>query len=140
MVGKICATVSLAGLLLIPFRTAAAELSAFDQFSDAFGTGLFQGVQIGDELNAESGSSTGDIQGVNVIAGDYGMKAVQVAIVTTNVSLSLSRGEDVIQGINIYQGSADAITQIAVIDGSVLMTSDGSKGSIQGINVITDNL
>jgi hypothetical protein len=140
MVGKICATVSLAGLLLNPFRTVAADLSAFDQFSDAFGTGLFQGVQIGDEFNAVSESSTGDVQGVNVISGDYGMGATQVAIVTANVSLSLSRGEDVIQGINIYQGSADAITQIAVIDGSVLMTSDGSKGSIQGINVITDNL
>lgn len=138
---KICAIISLAGVMFMlssPFKATGADMSAFDQFADAFGSGLFQGVMVGSELSLESNYSNGTVQGINVISGDYNVNAMQVVAVTGDVSLSLSGGEDSIQALNIYQGSADGITQIAVIDGSVTMTSSNSNGGIQGINVITN--
>jgi hypothetical protein len=143
MEGKICLIIiSLAGLafeLLSPFRAAAVDMSVFDQFADAFGSGLFQGVLINSELNLESNYSSGNLQGINIISGNYNVNAVQVAAVTSDVFLSLSGGENTVQALNIYQGSADGITQIAVIDGSVTMTSSNNNGGIQGINVITES-
>jgi len=94
---------------------------------------------INSELSLESNYSSGNLQGINIISGNYNVKAVQVAAVTSDVSLSLSGGENGVQALNIYQGSADGITQIAVIDGLVSMTSSNSNGGIQGINVITES-
>lgn len=130
--------ISLAGLLLSPLKATAIDTSAFDQFADAFGSGLFQGVFISNELDLESDNSNGNVQGINVISGNYDTKAVQVALVTSDVSLSLSQSDDSIQGLNVYQGTAnDGITQIAVVEGTVTMMSSGNNRSIQGINVIT---
>jgi len=131
--------ISLAGILLLnPLRAMGGDISVFDQFADAFGSGLFQGVQINSELSLESVYSTGTVQGINVIYGNYDMKAVQVAEVTSDVTLSLVGGENAVQGVNIYKGSANGITQIAVIDGSVTMISSNNNGGIQGINVIME--
>jgi hypothetical protein len=130
--------ISLAGLLLSPLKAMAIDTSAFDQFTDAFGAGLFQGVLISNELDLELDNGNGNVQGINVISGNYTTKAVQVAQLTSDVSLSLSGSDNSIQGLNVYQGTAnDGITQIAVVEGAVNMISSGNTGSIQGLNVIT---
>jgi len=141
MEGKICLLISLAGIvleLLSPCKATAADMSVFDQFADAFDSGLFQEVIIGSDLSLESNYSNGNLHGINIISGNYNMKAVQLAAVTGDVSLSLSGGENTVQALNIYQGTADGISQVALIDGSVTMTSSNSNGGIQGINVITE--
>ncbi len=137
MRSKFCLIISLAGFFLSPFNATAVDISVFDQFADAFGSGLFQGVLISSELDLESDNGNGSVQGINIISGNYDSMAVQVALVTSDVSLNLSESDNAIQGLNIYQGTANGITQIAVVDGTVTMTSSGNNGGIQGINVIT---
>lgn len=136
---KICLTaLFLAEVLLSPLQSAGADLAVFDQFTEAFGAGLFQGVQIGSELNIESEGSSGSIQGVNVITNvSYSGKIAQAALLEQDVLLLMSGGNNVVQGINVYQGNADSVTQIASVAGSVTMSSLNNAGGIQGINVIT---
>lgn len=138
MVKKICLIASLSGILLNPLNSVGADFTVFDQFTDALETGLFQGVQVGSELSLESYSDSGSTQGINVIAiGSYSGQVTQTALIESDLSLTLSEGSNVVQGINVYRGSPDAVTQMAVISGSVTMSSRSNVGGIQGINVIT---
>jgi hypothetical protein len=125
------------GMLLFPLKSMAADLAVFDQFADAFGAGLFQGMQSSSEVRFDSYSDDGNTQGGNVIATYYSGKVVQIALVESSLTLTMSEGNSVIQGVNVYQGNADSITQMTVISGSVAMSSQNNTGGIQGINVIT---
>lgn len=139
MRNKICLKmIFLAEVLLNPWQAAGADVTAFDQFTAAFDAGLFQGAQVSSELSLESEGSSGSTQGVNVIAhAAYSGKVAQVALLEQNVSLFLSGGTNVVQGINVYRGSADSVTQLASVAGTVFMSTPNASGSIQGINVIT---
>jgi hypothetical protein len=138
MVKEICLIVSLAGILFNPLIAVCADFTVFDQFTDAYDAGLFQGVQVGSELNLESYSDSSSTQGINVITNSsYSGKAVQVASIEYDLSLITSEGDNVVQGVNIFRGSADAISQMAIINGVVTLTSRNTSGGIQGINVIT---
>lgn len=140
MVKKTCWIASLAGIVLHSSVALCADFSVFDQFADAFDAGLFQGVQISSELTLDSYNDSGSTQGVNVIEdASYNGSVVQVAAVEYGISLNLENGDNVVQGINVYRGSAESVSQMAVISGAVTMNSLNSTGSIQGINVITSN-
>ena len=140
MVKKTCLIASLAGLLLYSSAALCADFSVFDQFADAFDAGLFQGAQISSELTLDSYNDSGSTQGVNVIEDAlYNGNVVQVAAVEYDLSLILDDSDNVVQGINVYRGSAASIAQMAVISGAVTMNSLNNTGSIQGINVITSN-
>ena len=140
MAGKTCWIASLAGILLHSSAALCADFSVFDQFADAFDAGLFQGAQISSELTLESYNGGGSSQGVNVIEElSYNGSVVQVAAVEYGLSLILTEGDNVAQGVNVYRGTAQSVAQMAVISGAVTMTSSNSSGSIQGVNVITGN-
>ncbi len=140
MVKKTCWITSLAGLLLHSSVALCADFSVFDQFADAFDTGLFQGAQISNELTLDSYNDSGSTQGVNVIEdAAYNGNVVQVAVMDYGMSLILDSGDSVVQGVNVYRGSAESVMQMAVISGAVTMNSLNNTGSIQGINVITSN-
>ena len=139
MRNKICLkTIFLAGVFLNPWQAAGADLAAFDQFTAAFSAGLFQGTQISSELSLESEGSSSSTQGVNVIAYTaYSGKAAQVALLEQGVTLFLSGGNNVVQGINVYRGSAESVTQLTAASGAVRLSAPSTSGSIQGVNVIT---
>lgn len=140
MVKKTCSFASLAGILLYSSAALCADFSVFDQFTDAFDVGLFQGVQISSELTLESYNDSGSTQGVNVIEDVlYNGSVVQVAVGEYGLSLILDDGDNVVQGVNVYRGNAESVVQMAVISGAVTMNSLNNTGSIQGINVITGN-
>ena len=141
MVKKICLVIFLAEVFLNPLTAVSATSDIFDQFTDALNLGLFQGAAIDSELIIESTGDVGSTQGINIISDYYFNGAVvQKAIIENDLYLTLSDGDDVVQGINIYRkGSADNIAQLAIINGSVTMTSKNNSNSIQGINVITNN-
>ncbi len=140
MARKTCWITSLAGLLLHSSVALCADFSVFDQFADAFDTGLFQGAQISNELTLDSYNDSGSTQGVNVIEdAAYNGNVVQVAVMDYGLSLVLDSGDSVVQGVNVYRGSAESVMQMAVITGAVTMNSLNNTGSIQGINVITSN-
>jgi len=138
---KICLTiVFLAGALSSSLQQAScADVAVFDQFTAAFDAGLFQGAQIGSALRLESEGGSGSTQGVNVIASAASIgKVTQVALLEQDVSLLLSGGNNVVQGINVYRGdNADSVTQLTVVTGTVFMSASNNSSSIQGINVIT---
>ena len=115
------------------------DKGVFDQFTDAFDVGLFQGVLVDSELSIESVGDTGGTQGVNVIVDyHYDGEVIQKTIVSDDLLLTLSNGDDVVQGVNVYRGgSADAISQTAIIEGELRMQSIYNDDSVQGINVIT---
>jgi hypothetical protein len=138
MVKKICLIASLTVLLCNPIGSSGADFTVLDQFTEAFDSGLFQGIQAGSELSLESYGDSSGTQGLNVIATpSYSGKAVQVAVLEQNLLLTLSEGDNVVQGVNVYRGSADSILQMTLVSGSVTMNSRSNIGSIQGINVIT---
>lgn len=140
MVQKICLFISFVGILLTPLKSAGADFAVFDQFADALNTGMFQGVQIDSEMNLESSSDNGSTQGINVIVTpSYRGNVMQVVLMEQDLLLTLSEGDKVVQGVNVYRGSAaDSVTQMVAISGSVTMSSRNNTGSIQGVNVITD--
>lgn len=139
MVRKIYLAVSLAGMLLLPLKGQGADFTVFNQFADAANAGLFQGVFVANELSLESYSDDDSVQGLNVISGvSFSGKVVQIADVEGSLSLTMMEGINVVQGVNVFRGSADEIQQTAVINGSLTMTSQNNKGGIQGINVITN--
>ncbi|WP_417909320.1 hypothetical protein [Candidatus Electronema sp. PJ] len=139
MVQKICLFISFAGILLTPLKSANADFAVFDQFADALNTGMFQGVQVSSEMNIESSSDDGSTQGINVIVNpSYRGNVMQVTLMEQDFLLTLSEGDKVVQGVNVYRGSADSVTQMVAISGSVTMSSRNNTDSIQGINVITD--
>lgn len=137
MVKKTCLITLLAGLL---HSSAAlcADFSVFDQFADAFDAGLFQGAYVSSELTLDSYNDSGSTQGINVIVNpSYNGNVVQVAAAEYGLSLNMDNGDNVVQGINVFRGIAESVTQMAVISGPVTVNSFSSVGSIQGINVIT---
>lgn len=139
MVQKICLFISFVGILLTPLKSASADFVVFEQFADALNTGMFQGVQVGSAMNLESSSDNGSTQGINVIVNpSYRGNVMQVALMEQDLLLTLSEGDKVVQGVNVYRGSADSVTQMVAISGSVTMSSHDNTDSIQGINVITD--
>ncbi|WP_417915433.1 hypothetical protein [Candidatus Electronema sp. JM] len=140
MRNKICLKIIfLAEVFLSPWQASGADVTAFDQFTAAFDAGLFQGTQISSELSLESEGSSGSTQGVNVIAYTaYSGKAAQVALLEQGVTLFLSGGNNVVQGINVYRGSAESVTQLTAASGAVRLSAPSTSGSIQGVNVITD--
>lgn len=138
MARKFCLAVSLAGMLLLPLKSESADITVFNQFADAANAGLFQGVFVATELTLESARDDDSVQGLNVISGlSLSGKVVQAAELEGGLVMTMTEGINVVQGVNIYRGSADEIQQIAVINGTLTMTSSNNKGSIQGINVIT---
>lgn len=138
MVRKICMAASLAGMLLLPLQGKGADITVFDQFADAANAGMFQGVFVANELALDSYSDDDSVQGLNVISGlSFSGKIVQAADVEGGLSLMMTEGINVVQGVNVFRGSADEIQQIAVINGTLTMTSRDNQGGIQGINVIT---
>lgn len=140
MVKKTCLIASLAGLLLHSSAALCADFSVFDQFADAFDAGLFQGVHVSSELTLDSYNDSGSTQGINVIVNpSYNGNVVQVAAVEYGLSMNLDNGDNVVQGVNVFRGSAESVTQMAVISGPVTVNSFSSVGSIQGINVITSD-
>ncbi|MCW5198264.1 hypothetical protein VU07_01015 [Desulfobulbus sp. F4] len=140
MVRKIYLAASLAWMLFIPREGFSADITVFDQFSDAFGAGLFQGIQVGGIVQLESYSDSNSTQAVNVISySGYSGSAVQIALSDYDVTLTMGDGDNNVQAVNAYKGSADFIKQIAVINGAVTMISRSNVGSIQGINVICDS-
>ena len=140
MVKKIYLAIFLAGIFFNPSRVISGTPDIFDQFTDALNIGLFQGVLISSELILESDGDTGTIQGVNIISGYYfDGEIIQKAIIEEDLSLVMTNGNDVTQGVNIYRGGAvDEIAQVAIIEGSVIMRSRNSNNGIQGINIITE--
>lgn len=133
-----CLTMLLAGLLL-PAGAMSADATVFDQFTDAFNAGLFQGGSVSSELTVESDADVNAVQGVNIISGyHFSGKVLQESLIEGNLSLSVLNGDGIVQGVNVYRGSAEEIYQVAVIDGAAAIRSQGSKDGIQGINIITN--
>lgn len=140
MVKKTCLITLLAKLLLHSSAALCADFSVFDQFADALDAGLFQGAHVSSELTLDSYNDSGSTQGVNVIVNpSYNGNVVQIAAVEYGLSLNLDNGDNVVQGVNVFRGSAESVTQMAVINGPVTVNSFSSVGSIQGINVITSD-
>lgn len=140
MFTKTCLTAGLALLLAYPSIVRGQGLhKVFDQFSDAISSGVFQGLYLSGKLTLESTDDVGVTQGVNVINGyTSDGKIIQEAIFDDDLTLELSQGDKVVQGINVYRGgSAEKIEQVAVVNGTVRMSSRNQGDSIQGINVIT---
>lgn len=140
MFTKSCLTAGLALLLACPPMTQGQDMHRdFDQFSDAINSGIFQGLYLSGKLTFESTDDDRVTQGVNVIHGyTSGGEIMQEAIFDDDLTLKLSRGDDVVQAINVYRGgSAEKIEQVAVVNGTVRMSSQNQGNSIQGINVIT---
>jgi hypothetical protein len=130
-------TLFLVGMCSMP-SWVWGSLSVFDQFVDAYNVGLFQGVAIYNEVILESNNDVNSTQGINIIVGpSFDGRVVQKAVIEESVLLSMIDGDGVVQGVNVFRGTADEISQIAIIDGAVTIRSQGNNGGIQGINVIT---
>ena len=133
------AAISLAAAFLIPSAVLSETYDEFDQFTDALTVGIFQGIHIYNDLEMISENDGGTTQGLNVIY-NYAPadSVVQKAVIDENLSLTMSGGDNVVQGVNVYRGEdAEEIAQMAFISGTLTMHSAGNNGGIQGINIIT---
>jgi hypothetical protein len=126
-------------VVLLPVSAWSADSAVFDQFTDAFNAGLFQGGSISSDLTVESEADVNTAQGVNIISSyNFSGKVLQEALIEGNLAMSLLNGDQVVQGVNIYRGTAEEIYQVTVINGAAVIRSQGSKDGLQGINVITN--
>jgi hypothetical protein len=109
-----------------------------DQFADAVESGIFQGLYLSDKLTIESAGDDGVTQGANVVYGyTSDGRVVQEAILDEDVSMKLSGGDGVYQGINVFRGgAAEKVEQLAIVNGTVRMSSRDQEGGVQAINII----